>query len=150
MDKINMVVGKAKLVIWVIVAIFSAFMIIAGIIGLLDGGSSSRFGNMLFMTLAGVALLLWSIKRALRAHNGGGNALGLCNNCLNTQIHGRTIRGLINSEAFSGHEGKLALLSHLKEHNCCYGCVEIAKNHAKSFVMSNGLNIDVEEFYRNI
>jgi hypothetical protein len=130
--------------------------IILGILAVVSGLAimSDNFGNAALAIVIGL-LLLSSGANARRRRRIDGlsgytspNYIGLCSSCLDIQLHGMTVRGLVSGEAFDSFEGKLALLLHLKEKGGCISCIDKAKHHAKAFG-GPGADEIVDDFYRN-
>ena len=129
-----------RIILGVIVLVLGS----GSLVGFFMGARGSFFPTIVLISI-GILLVRSGVKS--RSGGGGGNPLGLCKDCLSIQLHGNTVRGLINSDAFrNGYEGKLALLFHLKEHNACYDCKVKALDYTRRYLSDRNINIDVDEF----
>jgi len=122
-----------------------------GIAGFFIGGVVGSFiGPVVGLIAAFIGIIIGVGMANARGGNSGSSLL--CPSCSGIQLYNMSIREFIASEAFGGFEGKLALISHLKEKGGCSNCLSTAISHAKSFARSGGYDGDavVDDFYRSI
>ena len=120
--------------------------IIFGVIGFFVGGLLLvGFGS-----IAGVIGAIIGMVIGAGAGSRDKKAISLCGKCLDIQLEGMTVRGLISSDIFRDMDAKAVLILHLFNYGGCDDCKRKAIAHARAFAHANGIDFNVDRFVNSI